>query len=497
MLDKRTVFEIHRLHNQKMSAREISEILRIDRASVAKYLENPETVMQPKKKQPGKLDPHKDHIKEMVNNFPKIKAPVVLRSIKDQGFEGEISIVRQYLRKIRKESLQREAFIRFESKPGMQIQVDWGHFNSLEYETDCRRKLYGLVMVESYSRMLFVWFTHSQKQECLHQGLLKGFQYFGGSPKEIVVDNMLTAVTERLGANIRFNESFLEFLRPFQIIPHACTIRAPHEKGKVENAVKYIRQNFWPLRKFTDLNDVQKQCEQWLETVANVRKHQTTNQRPVDRLQKGMLRPLPDQLPDCRETCSLLVHKDFGVRFDTNVYTVPPWTIRKYLTLKADQNQVVVFLKDKQIAQHGRCWKKNNRIELPEHAEQVKKLKRKLFQDKLVVVFLSIGEPARLFLEQMVLTKIPIRKNIVRLLALKDEYGQASLLYALQKALGKKLYRADYVENILFQEMTPVTSHLPVKLKQEKLNKILLTAPSLEEYDTIAIKRGKKHGSNK
>jgi hypothetical protein len=379
----------------------------------------------------------------------------------------------------------------------MQIQVDWGHFSSLEYDKDCRRKLYALVMVEAYSRMLFVWFTHSQKQECLHQGLLKGFQYFGGSPKEIVVDNMLTAVTERLGASIRFNESFLEFLRPFQITPHACTIRAPHEKGKVENAIKYIRQNFWPLRQFSDINDAQKQGEQWLETVANARKHQTTGQRPIDRLQQGMLRPLPDHLPDCRETCSLLVHKDFGVRFDTNVYTVPPWTIGKYLTMKADHNQVVLYHKDKKIAQHDRCWKKKGRIELPAHLEQIKKLKRKLFKDQLAMVFMSLGQPARLFLEHMVSTNIPIRKNIIHLLALKDEYGQSSLLYALQKALGKKLYIADYVKNILFQEMTPVTTHLPVKLKQEKLNEILLTAPSLEEYDTIAIKRGKKHGQNK
>lgn len=495
MLNKRLIFEIHRLHEEKMSAREIAAKLRINRETVGKYLKEPERVLEKRKCRPGKLTPYQDAIKEMVKEFPRIKAPVVLRAIREQGFQGEITIVRQYLRQLRRDSGQQEAFIRFESGPGKQVQVDWAHCSSLDYDKDCRRKLYGLVMVESHSRMLSVWFTHSQKQECLHQGLLHGFRNFGGTPKELVVDNMLTAVTERIGANIRFNEAFLDFLRHFRITPRACTIRAPHEKGKVENAIKYIRQNFLPLRTFKDLADAQQQVEHWLTTVANVRKHATTGQRPVDRIEKEALRPLPELLPDCRETCTLLVHKDFGVRFDANVYTVPPTTIGKRLVLKADHQDVTLFYKDRQVARHTRCWRKKCRIELPQHVEQVRKLSRKILQNQQVRVFLSFGRVARLFLEQMVAAKVPLRKNIARLLQLKDEYGQTSLLYALQQALERKLYSAAYVENILFQEMTPTHTHQPVKLKQEKLNEILLTTPSLEEYDAIAVARRRKNGS--
>lgn len=493
MLSKRIIFEIHRLIDQGLSQREIACQLRIDRASVAKYLDNPERILRKRKKKPAKLDPYRDLINEMVQKCPRIKAPVVLRKIRELGFDGEITIVRNLLRTLRKESALRVPYIRFESKPGMQVQVDWAHFPSLDYGSDSRRKLYALVMVEAHSRMLFVWFTHSQRQECLHQGLLMGFKYFGGSPKVVVVDNMLTAVTERIGPCIRFNESFLDFLRHFHITPHACTIRAPHEKGKVENGIKYIRRNFWPLIKCADLKDAQQQVLHWLNTVANVRKHQTTGQRPVDRLRKEMLRPLPDMLPDCRETCSPMVHKDFGVRFDTNVYTVPPWTIGKKITLKADQNQVCIYFKDRQVALHARCWKKNTRIELPEHKELVRKLHKNMLRDRRVLVFLSLGPTAEQYLEQMIQAKRPVKKNIVRLLALKDEYGRTSFLYALQKALDRKLYGADYVQNILFQEMTPVTRHLPVKLKQEKLNEILLTAPSLEEYDSIALQKRRKN----
>ena len=164
--------------------------------------------------------------------------------------------------------------------------------------------------IEAFSRMLYVRFTHSQKQAVLHSCLIEAFTWFGGSPKQLVVDNMATAVVERLGSVVRFNDAFLDFCRHFNIVPVACSPGAPFEKGKVESSVKYLRRNFMPLRSFTDLDDVQRQAVHWLDTVANVRTHQTTGQQPVDRFEKTHLQALPALLPDCRETTSLLVHKD-------------------------------------------------------------------------------------------------------------------------------------------------------------------------------------------
>jgi hypothetical protein len=337
--------------------------------------------------------------------------------------------------------------------------------------------------------MIYVQFTHSQKQETLHQGLLNAFHYFGGTPEEIVVDNMLTAVIERQGSLIRFNEAFLDFLRVFRIVPVACNIRAPHEKGKIENVIKYLRHNFWPLRSFTDLKDVQAQVIEWLNTVANVRIHQTTGQRPKDRFNKITLRALPELLPDVRETSQFLVHNDFAVRFDGNTYTTPPWCIGKKLTLKADHTTVTIYHQQKLIATHQRCWKRKERIEIPSHREQVKKMKKKLWQDKQIVAFSSLGQEARDYLEALLKARQPIKKNVSRLLSLKDEYGPQSLIYAIKKALDHKAYGADYIENILYQEMTPKNHHQPVKLKDQNLNQIRLTEPSLAEYDAYILKR--------
>jgi len=488
MIDKRTIFEIHRLNNIGWSARKIARNLRLARTSVKKYLEKPEHAVVKRAHRASKLDSYRELIDQFLEQDPEVKAPVVLQRLQSNGFDGKINIVRHYLQKKRGRIKNREAFIRFESPPGKQVQIDWGHFGTLSYG-DTKRKLYALAVIESHSRMLYVEFTHSQKQEALHQSLLNAFHFFAGTPGEIVVDNMLTAVIERQGSMIRFNEAFLDFLRVFKIVPRACNVRAPHEKGKVENSIKYVRGNFWPLRTFTNLTDVNIQVRQWLDTVANVRIHQTTGKRPKELFSKANLRPLPELLPDCRETCHLLVHKDFAVRFDGNTYSAPPWTIGKKLTLKADKTTVTIYHHQKVVATHNRCWKRKERIEITSHREQVRKLKKKLWQDKQIAVFSSLGQEALHYLEALVEAKQPIKKNVSRLLSLKDEYGVISLIHAIKKALVHKAYGADYIENILYQEMTPQNHHQPVRLKDEALNRIRLAEPSLAEYDAYILKR--------
>jgi hypothetical protein len=367
--------------------------------------------------------------------------------------------------------------------------VDWGHFGSIAYG-ETKRKLYCLAILECHSRLLYLEFTHSQQQDTLHRCLLNAFRFFKGTPKELVTDNMLTAVTERVGPLIRFNEAFLDFLRPFAIVPRACNPRSPHEKGKVEKGViHYIRHNFWPLRSFTDIFDLQIQADQWRDTVANVRVHGTTGQRPIERFQTQALKPLPVFLPDCRDTAPAKVYSDFSIRFDANTYTVPPWAIGKQVIVKADHRSLMIYLKDKVVATHPRSYKRKERIELPEHKEAALRQKRKLWRSDLVQAFISLGEEAKAYLEALSDTHEPLKKNLEKLLAIKDEYGPYALIQAIKQASLHHAYGAHYIENILYQEMSPKTHHPPVRLKQEKLNRIRLDEPSLADYDAFVIKR--------
>jgi transposase len=491
MIDQHTIFEIHRLANEGLSIRRIANRVNINRKTVARYLYDPNP-KRPLIKRPSKLDPFKEEISKMLQIDHKASAAVILQRIASLGFDGEITILRDYLRKVRGRSRNREPFIRFESPPGHQCQIDWGHFGSLNYG-NTKRKLYCMAVIECHSRLLYLEFTHSQRQETLHRCLLNAFRYFNGTPKELVHDNMLTAVLEREGPLIRFNEAFLQFLMPFNIVPIACNVARPHEKGKVEKgAIHYIRHNFWPLRSFKNLHDLQAQANHWRDHVANPRLHSTTGEKPIDRFKVKAMRPLPDLLPDCRDTTICKVYPDFSIRFDSNFYTVPPWAIDKEVVAKADHHVLTIYFKEKHIATHHRSWERRKRIELPSHREAARKHQRKLWRSQEVAAFISLGEEAKTYLERLTATNQPIKKNLKKLLALKDQYGPFALIEAIKKASLHNAYGAHYIENILYQEMTPQRNHPPVKVKQENLNHIRLEQPSLAQYDAFVIKRRKK-----
>ena len=144
------------------------------------------------------------------------------------------------------------------------------------------------------------------------------------------------------------------------------------------------------------------------------------------------------------------------------------------------------------MAFHSRCWKRYVRIENPKHVEKIKKFRKKSHFDRQTEVFLSLGKLAYDFIDTLSVRNQAMKKNIEKLLKLKDEYGEKSLLYAMDKAMNRKLYGADYIENILYQEMTPMVDHPPVALEKTELNNIRLKSTSLKEYDALALKRKKK-----
>jgi transposase len=490
MIDKRTLFEIHRLAHEGLSMRQIARALGLHRETVSKSLHDPHPKRAPITRS-SQLDPFKDEMDRLLEIDPTVSAVVMRQRLADQGFDGGIGIVRTHLQGLRAAAQKRRPVIRFESDPGLQCQIDWGHFGSIAYGATTR-KLYCLGVVECHSRLLYVEFTHSQRQDTLHRCLLNAFRFFQGTPKELVHDNMITALLERQGPLVRFNEPFLEFLRPFKIVPIACNVAQPQEKGKVEKgAIHYIRHNFWPLRTVRDLADLQAQADHWRDQVANLRLHSTTGQRPIDRFDPKAMRPLPALLPDCRDTAQAKVHTDFAIHFDGNTYTVPPWLIGKSVTVKADHHHLTCYFKDKAVATHPRCWQRKQRLELPQHREVALKRHRRHWHSQEVAAFISLGEGAKRYLEGLAASGQPLTQSVKRLLALKDDYGTQALLDAMQRATQHRAYGAHYIENILYQEMTPQRQHAPVRLQQPHLNHIRLEEPSLEDFDAFVLKRNR------
>jgi hypothetical protein len=141
------------------------------------------------------------------------------------------------------------------------------------------------------------------------------------------------------------------------------------------------------------------------------------------------------------------------------------------------------------LATHTRCWEKKHRIELPAHREAAFKRRPQEWLAVEVSSFISLGEEAKSFLEGLAHTGQPIKKNLAKLLTLKDQYGTALLIQAINRAIVHNAFGAQYVENILHQENHPKKNHPPVQLQRQDLNRIRLEEPLLAEYDAYILKR--------
>jgi len=160
-------------------------------------------------------------------------------------------------------------------------------------------------------------------------------------------------------------DSFSKFRAYYSFSARFCNPDSGNEKGKVEKGViHYIRNNFWPLRTCTDLADLQRQANTWRDTVANVRVHATTGDKPLSRHQSSAMTPLPTGLDlDLRDRITAKVHVDFSVRFDGNAYTVPPWAVGRQVSIAADYQKLTIYYKERAIASHQRSWQRKQRGE--------------------------------------------------------------------------------------------------------------------------------------
>ena len=486
VLKPELIDEIHRLHwHQKWSLRDIARQLNLNRRTVRKYLITPAA----KPKQPArtsKLDAFQQAIDGLLEQAPDASAVVMLQRLRPLGYQGGISILKQYLHNKRGSSATPRAFVRVESLPGDRFEIDWGHFGSLNYEGDAR-KLYAFSLVECHSRMLYVEFTHSQCFETFARCHIHAFEALRGIARELVYDNLSTAVAEHDGKLVRFNPRFLAFAREYGFIPRACHVASPWEKGKVERAgIGYLRQNFWPLRQFHGLPDVNAQARRWLDEVANVRTHSETREQPKERFRPDCLRPVPVLRPDYRDSAEALVHKDIRLQFDANRYCAPARYVGRRLTVKADSSSVTIYDQQREIVTYPRSWRRgqtfgSERFEKELLAQRpAAELSRT--QQRLVA---QLGERAAAYLRELARTDRSLPRQIAELNDLVRNYGPEAVAQAIEQASKARAFGADYIANILRLQQSPREVQPPVRLKDPGLNQLATDELSLLSYDSL------------
>lgn len=346
--------EIRSLAENGVSWSEISRMLGVDRKTVKKYayLDRYHPFFRTVKPN-GRLDPYKDYIKSRLEKYP-LSAVRIYEEITSQGYGGKMTILRGFIKTLRKESSY-DAVMRFETAPGQQAQVDWGEFGKMEVDGEIL-KLHGFHMILGHSRMRYVEFTNSMDLRTLIRCHINAYKYFGGVPHENLYDNMKQVVLKRRkNANDSdFQPMFADFTAYYGTGIKLCRIRKPRTKGKVENLVDYVKDNFFLGTEFTDLNDLNMKARAWLDKV-NSQVHSTTGEAPVDRLkaEKSFLIQLEGR-PDYRisEVLYRKARSSCLVSVYSGEYSVPPKYANRDVEVRMGDEQLGIFYKGNEIAHH-------------------------------------------------------------------------------------------------------------------------------------------------
>jgi len=238
-----------------------------------------------------KLDPFKAIIAARLEEYPELTGVRLFEEIRAAGYTGGVTQLRDYVRTIRPRQPLEEV-VRFETPPAHQAQVDFARFR---FSWGVR---YALLVVLCYSRLLWLRFFSRQDMRTLQLGLDQAFAFFGGVPRELLFDQLRSVIVRDLcpeGGRLVENLEFLRFSNHWAFRPRACRPYRAKTKGKIERPIRYVRSSFVYGRTFIGDSDLNEQAEQWLRTVANVRIHATTGERPLERFErdeKALLQPL-------------------------------------------------------------------------------------------------------------------------------------------------------------------------------------------------------------
>ena len=469
-------------HQKKLTISQIAKELKLSRNTVKEWI-NSKYTPRKKAKRSSKLDAYKSKVVNLLHKHP-YSVNQVMQRIKEDGYNGSYTILKEFISTVRPN--EHSAYLTLHFEPGECAQIDWGEYKSVRIGS-IRRRLSFFVMVLCYSRMLYVEFTLKQTMEHFLSCQKNAFEYFGGVPKKIMHDNLKTAVLEcRRDQPAIIHPRYRDFSEHYGFKTKPCNVRSPHEKGRVENAVGYIKKNFLnglDLNQFSPINPA---ARIWMETVANVRVHSTVHEQPAQlfKEEKSKLSPLPCRPYDVGVTSSVLANSQFRVVLDTNKYSVPCRYASKRLSMRVYPERILVYSNDQLIADHPRCYDRYKDFEHPDHVRPLLQKKRCVMKSKIMQQFMQISKLAEDYYNQLVRKRFNADHHIQKIVALSEIYGPEKVSLVLEDAYKLNAYSSEYIANILElrERKLPEVGALHLTHKQDLLD-LEAQKPDLSVYE--------------
>jgi transposase len=374
------------------------------------------------------LEPYLGFVDETLERYPKLVSTRLYDMLQVRGYTGSLRTLRRYVIGARPRP-KGEAFLRVETLPGEQAQVDWAHVGELVVAGG-KRALWAFVMVLAYSRASFAELVVGLDVHSLRRSLVRAAAFFGGNPRQWLFDNAKTVVIERHGDLVRFHPALVDLAAHLHVEPRLCAPRRPHEKGGVERAIRFFKERFFAARAFHSIEHGNAQLVDFIEQIAHRRPHPRLPDRTVADVfaeERPRLLALPDPLPETDVVAPVAVDKTAFIRLETNRYSVPPEYARRTLTLVASDASLRVLDGDREVARHPRSWGRNQWLEDPAHRAALVAQKRAA-RDLKGRDRLRTEVPAiEALVERWVTHGRNLGSMVSRTLGLLDAYGAAVL----------------------------------------------------------------------
>ncbi len=356
MLGKGRWYMIRTMRQDGLSVSEISRKLGVDRKTVRKALSKdswPDD-HRPRVLRPSKLDAFKPYIDARLEQAA-LSAVRIYEEILPQGYDGRLSILRDYVRGVKDEQ-RMLAVVRFETMPGEQSQVDWIHMGNGIFDAPTR-PVYGFAMVLGWSRCRFVTFRYAMDLNTLMRCHIEAFRYFGGYTRELLYDNLKTVIQRpRTGETAAVvNPAFADFAGYYGFRVGACAPYRAQTKGKVERLARYVKDNFFLGREFTSLDDLNHQARMWCDRV-NSKVHGTTGLVPSQQVEREGLIPLPATQYDTSRSSIRIVSRDCFISYESSRYEMPYRLAGSAVVVRDDDDgRIRVFRDDELVIEHERA----------------------------------------------------------------------------------------------------------------------------------------------
>lgn len=449
---------IHKIKSgveQGVSVSKLARRLGVDRKTARKYRDLSEEDIRRERRRVRRrrrtLDEYLDWLKARVAEYEDdgvVNAESIYRELVQMGYCGSARTVRRCVSRLRSKG-QRRVYQPFETAPGQQAMVDLGESRNLRVG-DGRVTMYFAVMALSYSRKKYgEWFDRPVTTEMFLQFHERAFRAFGGAPAEVVYDQTKLAVLKERHGECEFNEDFYGFARFCGFEPYICNKRDPESKGKIESVVRYAKRGFLPGRTFVDTRDLQRQWEEWLETVANRKKHETTG-RPPDELwreETGCLKALPDGSYRAQPSMeSRRVLANGLVKVLGNAYSVPKERHGGEVFVRVTEEKVECYdLSLRPVCAHWRAMGRGKRVIEKSHYERSYSVPTEALEREVLEIYLS--QPLLRALKK----RFPrhYREQMKGLIRLERDHTREALREAAHRALGFGCVSLGNIEKIV------------------------------------------------